>query len=94
MALSEGWNQGNVNTLKSNIHDTFATLSAKTDMLDNIYATVAACWKGPDADKYLEDIHTKAVALIDEVAALYSAIDTEIDGVATAWDNFQKQGLE
>lgn len=90
MALTEGWNLANVATLKGNIQNTFNTLSSKVDILDKIYAAVTSCWKGPDADKYLNDIYTKAKELMSSVETAYNQIDVEIDATAAKWDQFQK----
>ena len=89
MALTEGSNQTNVGTLKTNIQTTFNTLAAKTDVLDGIYTAVTDCWKGPDADKYLQEIYTKATELIESCKTAYAGIDAEIDATAASWETFQ-----
>jgi len=89
MALTEGWNQTNVNTLKTNIQNTFSTLAQKTDILDGIYAAVTECWKGPDADKYLQDVYNKAKELVAKCKLAYDGIDAEIDATSAAWETFQ-----
>ena len=92
--LTQGWNGANVTQLKSNIQDTFDALTKKTDMLDSIYSTVRECWKGPDAEAYLQQVYEKTKALIEEAKKAYENIDTEIDWVASRWANFQSSNVD
>ncbi len=90
MALTEGWNATNVDTLKTQVDNAFNDLAEYTTMLDNIYTTVGECWKGPDADKYLEEVYTKAKELIEECQTEFSNINKTIDAVAAKWEAFQE----
>ena len=89
MALTQGWNSTNISTLKGNIDATFNTLAAKTDILDGIYAAVKDCWKGPDADRYLQEVYTRAKELVESCKTAYDGIGTAIDAVETEWKSFQ-----
>ena len=92
--LTQGWNGANVTTLKDNIQSTFDALVQKTDMLDNIYSTVRECWKGPDAEAYLQKVYEKTNDLIDKAKTAYENIATEIDEVATSWSTYQTNNVD
>ena len=90
--FTQGFNKSEINALRLELSEQAQALASKTDILEGIEEQVYVTWKGPDADKYLDDLFKYYEELIQAVNDCFNGIYNKIDEVEQAWVNFQNSG--
>lgn len=90
--FTQGFNRSEINALVAELEAQAQILASKTDILEGIEDQVFITWKGPDADKYLENLFKYYEELVEAVNECFKGIYETIDKVEQAWLDFQKSG--
>lgn len=94
-AFTQGFNKTEIAALLNELEAQETLLAQKSTILADIEAEVAKTWKGPDADKYLDELFAYYnETLLPEVQKAFSGIHETISNIEEQWINFQNSGAQ